>query len=490
MRKILLIVLAVFCGFRAHCAEMVNVEYIHNAIKQKWDITVPYNSALENPRVAANMKYLLTAVDVANEMLNGGATTDYGNGEFATLAAADTVATNTAVDTLVKFEPKFTVQTIPVATNFGFRLSAAGKFIVDWGDGTRETIVRPDTQPVTYTHTYATKGEYTIGMSGNATAYATELDEELWDLPAAISFDTAGTSSRIRNIWGSLGAIFPTIGDGRAPGTQPRFNGTFSGASFMLSIPENLFDGVHGAPIEQMFANTFYNCKQIISSIPENLFAGLAGDVTQNLFSGTFEGCAKLSGEIPENLFAGIRGAPATDMFLATFYNCTSLSGPIPARLFSGISGAPAAQMFVKTFSGCSGLTGSIPENLFAGITGAPAVNMFEGTFNECTNLDGEIPGQLFSGIAGTPTDDIFKETFSGCIGLTSIGSGLFDGLSGPGAANMFWKTFAGAISLTGPSAQMSDGRYLYEIWPDNASMAYYECTGLSDYESMNTNWK
>ena len=85
-----------------YAAQIVNVEYIHNAIAQKWDITVPYNKSLTNPRVAANMKYLLTTIDVANEMLNGESTTEYGNGEYATLVAADTIATDTAVDTLIQ----------------------------------------------------------------------------------------------------------------------------------------------------------------------------------------------------------------------------------------------------------------------------------------------------------------------------------------------------------------------------------------------------
>lgn len=130
-------------------AQIVNVEYIHNAIKQKWDITVPYNAELSNSRVAANMKYLLTAVDVANELLNGEKTSDYGIGEYATTIAADTIATDTAVKTLIQKNAdtgyKFTA-TIDLSlygdnqedwgvaiTEFGFDLGAAGTFYVDWG---------------------------------------------------------------------------------------------------------------------------------------------------------------------------------------------------------------------------------------------------------------------------------------------------------------------------------------------------------------------
>ncbi|MBD5400927.1 hypothetical protein HDR61_04275, partial [bacterium] len=57
MRKLLIIlgfVGGMLCN-SARAAEMVNVEYIHLLIEQKWGITVPYNPALQNVKVAANM---------------------------------------------------------------------------------------------------------------------------------------------------------------------------------------------------------------------------------------------------------------------------------------------------------------------------------------------------------------------------------------------------------------------------------------------------
>ena len=109
-RKILSVIFAIFMFLpNAHSAEMVNVEYIHQYLNARWGIDLPRNP-LTNPYAAANMKYLLTVVDIANEYLNGEKTTNYGNGTYATLAAADTVATNTAIDTLVK-APTFTITT-------------------------------------------------------------------------------------------------------------------------------------------------------------------------------------------------------------------------------------------------------------------------------------------------------------------------------------------------------------------------------------------
>ncbi|MBQ2844565.1 MAG: hypothetical protein IJE79_00935, partial [Alphaproteobacteria bacterium] len=268
MRRILFAVIGCFTVFCAHAAQIVNVDYVHKLIAQEWDISIPIKA--DSPMQAANMKYLLTAVDVANEILNGEKTTDYGNGEFATLHAADTVATIQAVNTLVRKidkGPEFTLTT--TSTNsFSFSISAAGEFVVDWGDGKTETITKPDTTNTTYTHDYATANTYTIGIGGQATAYNTSN----WTA-AAISFYVNSSETKIASIDGSLGAIFGTLADE----TQPGFYRTFYNATNMTgSIPDGLFAGISGAPASNMFFGTFYGCSGL-TSIPENLFAGISG---------------------------------------------------------------------------------------------------------------------------------------------------------------------------------------------------------------------
>ena len=69
--KRLFIAFFILFPFMAKSAQIVNVEYIHQLIEQQHGISVPYNSELTNPRVAANMKYLLTTIDAANSILNG-----------------------------------------------------------------------------------------------------------------------------------------------------------------------------------------------------------------------------------------------------------------------------------------------------------------------------------------------------------------------------------------------------------------------------------
>lgn len=243
-----------FCG-AAQSAQVVNVEYIHNAIAQKWDISVPYNSELTNPRVAANMKYLLTAIDVANKILNGKKTTDYGTGEYATTVAADTVATDTAVDGLIKKEEKykFTATTTSDTTSFSFSISAAGTFYVDWGDGTEEVIEKPTTDAVTYSHDYATAGVYDVRIGGLATRYDTPSMYK-----PSIRFYATQMASTIADISGCLGCIFPTLTDG----SQPCFANTFIFGAFQ-KIPENLLDGISENFVDYMFFNMFYSCSSL-----------------------------------------------------------------------------------------------------------------------------------------------------------------------------------------------------------------------------------
>lgn len=171
----------------ANAAQIANVEYVHKMIEHTWDITVPYNPVLTNVKTMANMKYLLTAVDVANEILNGEKTTDYGNTEFATTQVADTIATIQAVETLVKQEEKykFFLTTTDNTNSFSFNISAAGEFVVDWGDDTVETISKPDTTDTTYSHNYSSSKSYKIKLTGQATAYNSGTTT------AAISFSSS-----------------------------------------------------------------------------------------------------------------------------------------------------------------------------------------------------------------------------------------------------------------------------------------------------------
>ena len=410
----------------AHSAEMVNVEYIHQYLNARWGIDLPRNP-LTNPYAAANMKYLLTVVDIANEYLNGEKTTSYGTGAYATLAAADTVATKKAIDTLISV-PTFTITTTPYISSFSMIIGAAGNFTIDWGDGQSEVITDKPIGATTYSHTYSTSGAHKIKLTGLATDYS----DAATDAAVAFYMNNQNTYS-ISKISGSLGKIFPTLPDGSQPKFYRTFDNSWGYANNLTEIPADLFAGIHGAPAEYMFYGTFRGVG--LREIPDGLFASIQGAPAESMFSYTFSGTAIT--EIPADLFAGIQGAPATRMFASTFSN-TDIT-EIPADLFAGIQGAPAVGMFEGIFSGTD-IT-EIPADLFAGISGAPAAEMFEGTFYNCTQLQ-SIPADLFAGIQGAPASYMFDETFYNCIQLQSIPADLFAGIQGAPASYMFYRTF------------------------------------------------
>ena len=434
LRKILSFFFALFIFLpTAHSAEMVNVEYIHQYLNARWGIDLPYNPELKNPKVAANMEYLLTVVDIANEYLNGEKTTSYGTGEYATKLAADTIATNTAIDTLVR--GPFTMTTTPDTTSYSMTIGAAGTFVIDWGDGEIETIRNKPLGNTVYSHTYDAPGEYDITLGGRATDYAI-IDPDASGIPTLtfVWMDPMGGEmpTNLAKISGRLGRVFPTLGNGK----NPNFNGAFISAP-ITEIPAELFDGIHGAPVVGMYAGTFSGTQ--ITSVPANLFGELNGDGAPNMFASTFDGCEQLQ-TVEGPLFSGTI-TPAEGMFSNTFYESGLTS--IPANLFAGVQGVPALGMFASTFSRTQ-IT-SIPENLFAGISGAPALGMFASTFQNTPITS--IPENLFAGVQGAPAEHMFDGTFANTQ-ITSVPANLFGELNGNGAPNMFYMTFAECTQL------------------------------------------
>ena len=248
----------------------------------------------------------------------------------------------------------FIMTTTPNTKSFSFNISAAGKFVIDWGDGNIEKIDKNKTGKQTISHSYNNAGAHKIKLGGKATEYDSHY--------TAISFYE---NLNLAKIDGSLGKIFSTLSDGTQPlfGSASNWRGTFQGCTNLTGeIPAELFSGISGAPAEYMFYNTFYDCSGLTGAIPENLFAGIKGVPEKSMFNHTFSGCSGLTGSIPEKLFAGVSGAPASSMFSGTFWRCLGLTGYIPENLFTGIAGAPAEWMFDYTFWGCSGLTGTMDE--------------------------------------------------------------------------------------------------------------------------------
>ena len=394
---------------------VVNVKYIHDAILAKWNVSVGYNSALTNKSVAANMKYLLAAVDVANKKI-GGSSKVYSGTSYATSYAVNKRTADNAIKNLIK-KPRtfpFTATTSSDTSSFSFKISAEGEFWVDWGDGSDvQVITKSDTNAQNISHTYTTAAAYTIRMGGRATKYYNG------NSTAAISF--LGNTS-LASVSGSLGKIFPTL----SSTSQPRFYRTFYGCTNLTSVPETLLSGVYGAPIRNMFTEMFYNCTAL-TEIPAKLFSTIRGAPAMGLFNGTFYGCTGLT-SIPDGLFSGLSGAPAGSMFRYVFYGCSGLTGKIPSNLFGNISGEAASSMYAWAFEGCSGLTGEIPLGLFGNLSGERATTMFYHTFYGCKGLYGKSARNP----DGTYLYEVYPSTTNSYTGYMYTGTCLEDNASIP----------------------------------------------------------
>ena len=247
-------------------------------------------------------------------------------------------------------ETKFTVTTtnMSAGSTFKFVLSAAGTFYVDWGDGTAEPIIRNNTTPTEYPHTYSSGGIKIINFGGLATEYNTTSYSNDKDPSGAairfgqtgtnISTGTAGSPTLIQSISGSVGSVFPTLGNGSNNNQNPIFFEFCHGCSNLTSVSPTLFSGVTKAK-KNLFRSVFDKCSKLVS-IPENIFNGVSGSA-ESMFRSAFYECSALS-DLPANLFSGIDGA-APNMFMYAFQGTTGLRGKyIPATLFAGLKNETA----------------------------------------------------------------------------------------------------------------------------------------------------
>ena len=305
--------------------------------------------------------------------------------------------------------PEFTIITTDMSANteFSFKISAAGIYTIDWGDGNVESIVKTDTDNTTYSHIYETAGVRTIGIGGDATEYNGSDD-----VPA-ISFEN---NKNIAKLVGSLGSIF-------SGSATSMFHGTFNQCTSLTEIPKILFDGVSGSALG-MFAYTFSNCTSL-TEIPSELFDGVSGGA-ESMFMYTFANCKSLT-EIPEGLFNGITDN-ASNQFYATFIYCSSLE-MIPSGLFKNITGKPVENEFMGTFYGCVKLSGYVPIDMFKKMDNTSYVSGPMSAIFYGTNIAEQCPENMYQYKTG------FEVDWSGKVACSPCPDGYIT--DGPGATDI-----------------------------------------------------
>lgn len=451
-------------------ANIASVDYIHQTITNLKSITLPIPDGTAAERVT-NVRYLMKQIDDANTVLNGTKVTDYASGDLSKINIVAAEKARQDIENLIQILPSFNLELTGVSS-FDFKISAAGNFIIVWGDGTLSEIKKTDTTDTTYSHTYPKAGNYTVRIRGSATAYSSSN-------VAAISFAASTNKTKITGINGDLSRIFGTIN-----GKNGRFMNTFEGCSGITSLPNAIWGSLTGDLTNHIFYYTFKDCTGLRGPIPDKLFGNLNGKAYWNMFQSTFQNCSGLTGPIPDKLFGTITGTPQSYMFAYTFDGCSNLEGPIPAGLFGNLTGKAMGGMYLATFRNCSKLGGSIPAGLFGTPNSAPAANMFQYTFTGCENLSGSIPTGLFGTISGAPASYMYADTFSGCSGLTGpIPSGLFGTINGPTKEGSFYRTFTSCSGLTGKIPTGLLGTFTGAPVSNLFGGAFKDCSGLTGFE-------
>ena len=321
-------------------------------------------------------------------------------------------------------------------------INAAGEFKIDWGDGSQPEK-NSDSRVVyrSYRHRFAPSlSSYPlyIKIYGQASGYETTINLTDQLMVPTITFQFPKNS--VSTIEGSLGALFPTLKDGR----QPSFQSTFRDCETLKHVDTwRLFKGISGKPRAYMFAYTFEGTA-LEKYIDKEFFADIGGEdsTAPHLFEGTFAN-TNIPG-IASDLFSNIKGVPKDYMFAGTFSGCSNivLDKDKHGKLFRTISGPAAPYLFSGTFSG-SGLT-SIPDGLFDTIEGPTTNGSAEGLFHNTfsgTKIQ-EIPEDLFWRIETKPYTSIFHNTFSGCYQLKKIPGALFQSVKGDITDSAFYGTF------------------------------------------------
>lgn len=304
------------------------------------------------------------------------------------------------------------------------------------------------------------------------------------------------------------------------------FETCFANSYLDVTVPANLFasfDTSSCTEFQSMFAGTFSSLNgQGQAIIPAGLFDFLDMSNASGSLYGMFQNCFSAfsyvsSPVIPAGLFSHVQipqGVTiASYMFSGTFGSIGRLSTnplTIPADLFSTIDTSGVQQldsMFRDTFNSIRNRT-TIPATLFATIDLSSATNvaaLFSQTFQN-TNIVAAPQGIFGSLVVPQLQQDyissIFSYTFSSNSNITDNFTAdledVFDGMSdfswvdSSNAANRIGYMFSRRLSAQQPLFNGSANTVLqhFNFTPDSDTNMFQNQTNLTDYNTINANWK
>lgn len=186
-----------------------------------------------------------------------------------------------------------------------------------------------------------------------------------------------------------------------------------------------------------------------------------------------FYGCSNLTtipGSSSLSSVGGYTGLSEVVSFASSFRG-SGLTA-VPSDLFAY---SPNATTFSDTFSSCFGLT-YLPNGLFNGVTNATS---FASCFFSCTNLIA-VPTTLFDTNVNATN---FSGTFRNCTSLTNVLQFTYN--TNVTIFNNIYNMATTSNALTGTAPSL----WLRTPTPSGTA-AFRNCTGLTNYASIPSNWK
>lgn len=333
--------------------------------------------------------------------------------------------------------------------------------------------------------------------------------------------------------------LFSAIDTTNGTDFKEMFLSTFSNAcvySTTVTFPEHIFDFLdtsNATNMYGMFQSTFNSAfsKSTVAEIPATLFQNLVTtNVTdfRNIFASTFNyAFASAAPSIPAGLFSKLDVSNATYVAYAfnnTFYHCfktnTTKTFTIPATLFQKFcqtlpsSVTSLSSLFKSTFFDfcMRDVVVTIPATLFAGMNTSNVTNFYQ-TF--CETFQGinvaEIPLGLLGGFdftSGTNFSDTFSimfNTYTGSqmpsgqtITYHTVFNDIFDGMVDFSWANASNANQMFRIMLAKSNASINDASVgnasdilqHFNFIPNQRTSMFYGRTNLTDYATINDNWK
>lgn len=252
--------------------------------------------------------------------------------------------------------------------------------VVDWGDGTTETITSLSSNAHNPKHTYSINGVYQITMSS-----------DMFDKMYIYGYDSYGnfilgdeyygggttvaSLSTYANTLQSIDTPLPrvigiTTGNMNAKSYKNSLSGIFSCCKKLVTIPDYIF--AYNPQITSC-SYAFEDCLKL-QAIPEHTFYGIP-EITS--VGHCFDGCSSLT-SIPENLFANC-------LHIHYAYSCFAYCSSISALPNSIFGNNTELTDLDSCFRKCTALR-TIPETIFNGLTSLTSLCW---TFYDCTNLYG-----------------------------------------------------------------------------------------------------